>query len=84
MKLDAEKAELKKRIENFGIEKIMKYKKELKEQTNFKNFDAGFIFEVLHAVYTSKEICSWYKIYDCNDKHIETLIKSVCKELKII
>lgn len=63
---------------------IIEYIPKLKESGQYNNFETRLAFDVLRVIYPSSVICDWYGKYDCNDKHIETLIKRCLKDLNLI
>jgi hypothetical protein len=62
-------------------EKIGKHAIALKESGKFKDFETRLAWDCLYAVVGSNTICEWYKKYDCNDSHIETLAKKALKKV---
>ena len=36
--------------------------------------------DIKNALFSPKEICSWYDEYDCNDTHITTLFRKIIQE----
>lgn len=85
MKLKKELNIVKDKIKILGIDKIKKYSKELKENGKYNTFEVRLSFDVFHAI---DEECIYlnylYDTYNCNDTHIETLMKKALKELDII
>ena len=85
MKLEKEKTFVMEKIKTLGIDNIKEYTKELKESKNYKNFNTRLCFDVLHAIDSKCEYVNFlYNTYNCNDSHIETLMKQCLKDLKIL
>lgn len=80
MKLSDELPEFIKRLTPLK-EAIQEHSRVLKESGNYKDFQTRLAFDCLHKVYSSNEVCNWYKLYNCNDTHIETLAKKAVKEV---
>lgn len=66
-------------------DKIPPYARQLKEGGGYKDFAVRLSWDILRAVVSTGEICSWYDKYGCNDSHITTLakaaLKAVCSEV---
>ena len=82
LKLQAELSEFVRRIENRKLG-IISYGSELKCAGGYKRFEVRFMFDVLHALYDSRAICEMYNLYECNDTHIESLLREAFKQCKI-
>lgn len=65
-------------------EKIEQHAIALKESGKFKDFETRLAWDCLRAVVGTGGICEWYKQYDCNDSHIETLAKKALKQVYTI
>lgn len=83
MKLQAEKEFVKKQFAD-NLEKIKNYAPKLKASGNYNDFETRLTFDCLRAFVGTSTLCEWYEKYNCNDKHLGTLGKTVLKELKVI
>ena len=63
---------------------VIKYREKLRKSGNYNRFDVRFSWDVGHAVFTTKEICSWYEKYQCNDEHITSLFKAACRKTGLL
>ena len=63
---------------------VLEYKEKLKASGNYNCFEVRFAWEVCHAAFSTKEVCSWYDKYDCNDNHITSLFKAACKKTGLL
>ena len=68
------------RVKNMDTKRVLEYKAWLKANPKeYNSFDIRFACDVLHAVVSTHELCSWYNEYQVNDKHMVTLAIKVCK-----
>lgn len=74
MKLKNELQETILRLEKIK-NKTITYAKQLKIKGEYKNFENRLLWDTIHAIYTSNELCGFYEKYNCNDEHIQTLGK---------
>ena len=63
---------------------VYEYREALKASKNYKCFEVRFAWEVCHAVFNTKEVCSWYKEYGCNDGHITSLFIAACRKTGLL
>ena len=63
---------------------VIEYREKLRKSGNYNKFDVRFAWDVGRTVFTTKEICSWYEDYDCNDDHITSLFKTACKKTGLL
>lgn len=84
MKLQNELNNTIKKIESLGVQEILDYKEKLIASKDFKVLNTRLAFDVLNAIYSSNEIINLYNKYNCNDKHLETLMLKALKQLNII
>ena len=63
---------------------VIEYREKLRKSGNYNQFDVRFAWDVGHAVFTTKEICSWYDEYKCHDDHITSLFKMACKKTGLL
>lgn len=54
------------------------------KSSEYNNFEVRLAWHILKLVVTAWEMCQWYDLYECNDTHITTLGKKVCKHFKLI
>jgi len=80
MKLESEFKNVVERLQRIK-EKIPPYAEQLKASGDLKNFEKRLAWDCLRIVCGTTEICDWYKKYDANDTHIETLAKKALKEV---
>ena len=78
MKLQAELKNVTEKLEKIK-DRIIPYAEELKKSGEYNNFENRLAWDCLRAVIKTKEICNWYKKYNCNDNHITTLAKRALK-----
>lgn len=64
-----------------GITNLKEYAEDLKVNGDYQDFETRLAWDVLRATVGSNTICKWYKEYNCNDKHIDTLAKKALKEV---
>lgn len=57
------------------------YAEKLKASGNFKDFRTRLAYDLLHACFSSSDLCAWYDLYDCNDTHITTAAKAAMQEV---
>lgn len=65
-------------IEKFSkipIDNIIRHSNRLKAHGEYKDLKTRLVWDCLRAVVPSETICGWYNKYNCNDKHIDSLIK---------
>ena len=85
LKLEKELPEVVKRLEVLKQHSnVLEYKEKLKASGNYNSFEVRFAWEVCHAVFSTKEVCSWYDKYDCNDDHITSLFKAGCRKTGLL
>ena len=72
------------KINGFGVQEILDYKEKLIKSNSFKVLSTRLAFDVLNAIYSNNEIINLYNKYNCNDKHLETLMLKALKQLNII
>lgn len=76
---------IKEKIISFGVQKIKDYSIKLKESKQYNDFETRLSFDILRAIDSNCEyINELYKKYNCNDIHIETLMRKALKELSIL
>ena len=63
---------------------VFEYREALKASGNYNKFEVRFAWDVCHAVFSTKEVCSWYDKYGCNDDHITSLFKAACKKTGLL
>ena len=63
---------------------VIEYREKLKASGNYNKFEVRFAWEVCHAVFSTKEVCSWYDKYGCNDDHITSLFKVACRKTGLL
>ena len=63
---------------------VFEYREKLKASGKYNNFEVRFAWEVCGAVFSAKEICSWYDKYGCNDDHITSLFKAACRKTGLL
>lgn len=80
MKLKAELNEVVRKMEGIK-EKIELHAEWLKKNGGYKDFETRLAWDALRAVVGSDTICKWYRDYDCNDKHIDTLAKQALRQV---
>jgi hypothetical protein len=84
MLLENEKNTIIGKIEALGVDKIKAYASDLKESKEYTSFETRISFDVLHAIDTGDYTNYLYGTYNCNDNHIETLLKYGLKKLGIL
>ena len=85
LKLEKELSEVVKRLEKLKKNSnVIEYREKLKASGNYNKFEVRFAWEVCHAVCSTKEVCSWYDKYGCNDEHITSLFKAACKKTGLL
>lgn len=80
MKLKAELNEVVRKMEEIK-EKIELHAEWLKKNGGYKDFETRLAWDALRAVVGSDTICKWYRDYDCNDEHIDTLAKRALRQV---
>ena len=78
MKLQSELMPLKERLSTI-LPKIREYAPALETSGEYKDFETRLAWDCLRAVTPSSVVCEWYKKYDCNDSHIDTLAKKALR-----
>lgn len=63
---------------------LIEYRENLRKSGNYNQFDVRFAWDVGHAIFTTKEICSWYDEYKCHDDHITSLFKTACRKTGLL
>ena len=63
---------------------VIEYREALRKSGKYNEFEVRFAWEVCHAVFTVKEVCSWYDKYECNDEHITSLFKTACRKTGLL
>ena len=63
---------------------VIEYREKLRKSGDYNKFDVRFAWDVGHAIFTTKEICSWYDEYKCHDDHITSLFKTACKKTGLL
>ena len=63
---------------------VLEYREKLKASGNYNKFEVRFAWEVCHAVFSTKEVCSWYDKYGCNDEHRTSLFKAACRKTGLL
>ena len=63
---------------------VIEYREKLRKSGKYNQFDVRFSWDVGHAIFTTKEICSWYEKYQCNDDHITSLFKAACRKTGLL
>ena len=63
---------------------VFEYREKLKASGTYKCFEVRFAWDVCHAVFSTKEVCSWYDKYNCNDGHITSLFIAACKKTGLL
>ena len=61
-------------------ENLLDYIEVVQKEGNYKNLTVRAVNDIKNILFSSKEICSWYDEYNCNDNHITTLFKKVVRE----
>ena len=85
LKLEKELPNVIKRIEMLKSKTdVIAYRERLKAKGNYKDFTTRFVNDIKYAILTPSEVCEWYDKYQCNDKHITSLMLVACKQTNII
>lgn len=63
---------------------VIAYREKLKASGKYNNFIVRFVNDVKYAILSPAEVCTWYDKYQCNDKHITSLMIAACKQTNII
>ena len=85
LKLEKELSEVIKRLEVLKQHSnVIEYREKLRASGKYNNFEVRFAWEVCSAVFTTKEVCSWYDKYNCNDDLITSLFKTACKKTGLL
>lgn len=83
MKLQKEFNKIFERFERFERFELIQYKNEILQSFSYRNKEIFLSWKFLRLVVGYDELCNWYKIYNCNDNHIETLALAIYKKLGI-
>ena len=85
LKLEKELPEVVARLEVLkNHSNVIEYREKLKASGKYNKFEVRFAWEVCDAVFSTKEICSWYDKYNCNDDHITSLFKAACRKTGLL
>ena len=85
LKLEKELPEVVARLEVLkNHSNVIEYREKLRASGKYNKFEVRFAWEVCDAVFSTKEICSWYDKYNCNDDHITSLFKAACRKTGLL
>ena len=85
LKLEKELPEVVRRLEVLKKHSnVLEYREKLRKSGNYNKFEVRFAWDVCHAVFSVKEICSWYDKYGCHDDHITSLFKAACRKTGLL
>ena len=84
MKLKNELEYVINQMKKLDNEKVKIYIEEIRKSNDYKNFQIRIANDLLKACVPIKTLCSWYEIYNCNDKHIDTLAIKACKHFNYL
>lgn len=65
--------------QNFLVGSVQIHELHLKQSGKYSDFETRAAWDLLNAVVSASEICGWYKKYDCDDTHVNTLAKALRK-----
>ena len=80
MKLQSEYQGLVERLVKVDRGQIKRHAEYIREG-RYTCFETRLAWDLLRFVTPTATICSWYKVYGCNDTHITTLAKKACRDL---
>jgi hypothetical protein len=62
-------------------EQLIQHATAVFQSKRYKDFETRIAWDCLRAVVSSAEICGWYRTFDCQDTHLDTLAKTALKEI---
>jgi len=66
------------------VEDIKIHAQGLKKIGRYKDFNTRLAFDCLYGIIGSEVLCKWYKQYNVNDTHINTLAQRALRNMGII
>lgn len=83
MKLKNELQNVILRFNELDKDSIIKHIESVVESKEYKDLETRITWDIFRVCYNAKEVCELYEKYNCNDTHIDTLVKRAFKELNI-
>ena len=65
------------------LEKLKNYIQEVKEYGDYKSLNVRIAWDIMYWRIGYSRMCDWYRKYDCNDEHINTLALRCLRDSKL-